>query len=256
MRQVEDDSGTFRPAHRGMWTAAVVLVGGLALAACSSSTTGTSSTSTTAASGGGTTTTTGAGGGSNSALKSVVSGITKSEGTTFSATYKTADTQSGQSQIVTFAQSPPKSAVITPSGAFYISGSAVTECQGSGSSATCTSLPASLSGTLSGLTNLFSPGILINNLKGLEAEAASHAAGVSVNTSSATYAGLASTCFTVKGPSQPAAVTYCAATSSGILTYSSTTASTVTLTAFSAHPPASSFSPPAGATVQTLPAGA
>ena len=138
------------------------------------------------------------------------SGITKSAGATFSATYLTAHSSTGQSQSVTFAQSPPKSAVITPSGSFYLNGSSVTECQGSGSSATCTSLPSNLTSSLTGLTNLFSPGILTNTLKGIQAEEAAHV-GVIVNESSGTYGGLASTCVTVKGSSQPFAVTYCAA---------------------------------------------
>jgi hypothetical protein len=218
------------------------------LTACSSST---GSSATTAPSSG-SSTTRAAGGGSGSGLDSVVRSISNSKDATFSATYKSVSGQNGQT--VTFAQSPPKSAVVTPSGSFYVDGSSVVECQGSGSSATCTSLPSSLTGSLTGLTDLFSPITLTSTLKGLEAE--SHAAGFDVHTSSATYAGLPSTCITARGPSQPNAVTYCAARSTGILTYSDTGTSSVTLTAFSANPPASTFAPPPGATVQTVPSGA
>jgi hypothetical protein len=236
---------------------AAALAGGLVLAACSSSSTGSTATTspTSNASTGGTTATTAAPKGPDDTLKSVVDGITRSAGDTYSVTYLTSHSSTGQSQSVTFAQSPPKSAVITPNGSFYLDGSSVTECQGSGSSATCTTLPSTMTGSLSDLTNLFSPGILTATLKGIQAEAAAHAAGVSVSTSSGTYGGLGSTCITVKSAAQPAAVTYCAANSSGVLTYANTNGSTVTLTAYTANPPASTFSPPAGATVQTLPAG-
>jgi len=249
MHVMNGDCGVVRQARS--LTVLTALIGGLLLAACSSSST--SSTTTTSQTQTGSSAPS-ASGGSASALKTVENGITKSVGATFSATYLTAHGSTGQSQSVTFAQSPPKSAVITPSGSFYLNGSSVTECQGSGSSATCTSLPSSLTSSLTGLTNLFSPGILTNTLKGIQAEEAAHI-GVIVNKSSGTYGGLASTCVTVKASAQTSSVTYCAADSSGILTYANAGGSTVTLTAFSTNPPASTFSPPAGATVQTIPAG-
>jgi hypothetical protein len=243
------DRGAARRARS--LTVLTALLGGLVFAACSSGSTSSTTTTTQTSTG---SSAPSASGGSASALNTVENGITKSVGATFSATYLTAHSSTGQSQSVTFAQSPPKSAVITPSGSFYLNGSSVTECQGSGSSATCTSLPSNLTSSLTGLTNLFSPGILTNTLKGIQAEEAAHV-GVIVSESSGTYGGQASTCVTVKGSSQPSAVTYCAANSSGILSYANTAGSTVTLTAFSTNPPASTFSPPAGATVQTIPGG-
>jgi hypothetical protein len=234
-----------------MWGAAAALAGGLALAACSSN----STSSPTTASGGGATATTAAPGGSAS-VKSIVSGITRTSNATFSSTYTTSDSQTGQTQTVTFAQSPPKSAVITKNGSFYINGSTVTECSSASGTVTCTSLPSSMKGSVSSLADLFSPGVLTDTLKGIQAESVAHAAGVSVTTSSGTYGGYPSTCLTAKVPTDPAAVTYCAAKSNGILTYSVAGGNTVTLTAYTANPPASAVSPPAGATMQTLPAGA
>jgi hypothetical protein len=184
-----------------------------------------------------------------------VRGIKRGSGATFSATYVTADSTTGKSQTVTFAQSSPKSAVVTPNGSFYIDGSSVTACQGSGAGATCTSLSSNLGSSLGALTDLFSPGVLTTTLERIEAEAVARAAGISVHTSSATHGGLASSCATLTSAGQPKPVTYCVAKTSGILTYSSTNGTTVTLTAFTANPPASTFSPPSGATVQTLPAG-
>ncbi|MGO8870106.1 MAG: hypothetical protein ACLQPH_01665 [Acidimicrobiales bacterium] len=112
-----------------------------------------------------------------------------------------------------------------------------------------------MTGPVNALTELFSPGILTNTLKGIEAQAAAHAAGVNVTTGSGSYGGQASTCITFTSASNPTAVRYCASNSAGILTYFSAGGNVGTLTAYSPNPPASSFAPPAGATVQTLPAG-
>ncbi len=172
-----------------------------------------------------------------------MSSIGKGAGSTFSATYTTSDTKTGQTQTVTFAQAPPKSAVITSNGSFYIDGQTVTECTGSGPAAKCESLSTSLGASLSGIVDLYAPRVLSATIKGLESEALAHAAGISVTTSSATYGGLASTCATVKNATQATSVTYCVADTSGILTYSSANGSTVTLTSFTANPPASTFSP-------------
>jgi hypothetical protein len=185
-----------------------------------------------------------------------VNGVSKSSSDTFSATYLTSEASTGKSQTVTFAQSPPKSAVITPDGSFYIDGTSMTECQGSGSSATCTTLPSSMAGTVSGLTNLFNPAVIVNTLKGVEAEASAHSAGYVISTSTGTYGGQVSKCVTAKGTSEPTPVTYCGSTSNGVLTYVNANGNTVTLQAYSANPPASTFEPPAGATVKTIPAGA
>jgi len=113
-----------------------------------------------------------------------------------------------------------------------------------------------MSSEVSSLTNLFSPSIIVNALKGMRIQALAHAAGYTISTSSATYGGLASTCVTAKGTAEPTPVTYCGAKSNGILTYVNANGNTVTLQSFTANPPASTFAPPAGATVQTLPAGA
>lgn len=250
MRRIGSGGRIGQGTRRGGLAAVIVLAGGVLAAACSSSST---STSTTTTSSSGSPSTTAAGSGSG--LASIVRGIKRGSGATFSATYVTADSTTGKSQTVTFAQSSPKSAVVTPSGSFYIDGSSVTACQGSGASATCTSLSSSLGSSLGALTDLFSPGVLTTTLERIEAEAVARAAGISVHTSSATYGGLASSCATLTSNGQPKPVTYCVANSSGILTYSSANGTTVTLTAFTANPPASTFSPPSGATVQTLPAG-
>ena len=238
---------------RGVLAAGALLLGGLVVAACGSGSSGTPAT--TASGAGSTAPTTASGGGSDSGLDALVDGVSKGSGSSFSATYLTVQASTGKSQTVTFAQSPPKSAIITPSGSFYVDGTTITECQGSGSTATCTTLPSSMSSAVSGLTGLYSPSVIVNELKGLQSQVTEHVAGFDVSTSTATYGGQASTCVTAKGASQPTPVTYCASTSSGILTHVSAAGNTVTLQAYSTDPPASTFAPPAGATVATLPAG-
>jgi hypothetical protein len=244
-----------RLARRATWAAMAALAAGALLTACSSGSASSPTTVTGSVAPPGTTATTTATGGAKNALEAVEHKITRTTGATFSVSYDIAHGAAGPSQSVTFAQSPPKSAVVTPTESFYINGSTVTSCQGSGSSATCGSLPASTSDMVDGFTNLFSPGVLAKSLRAIEAKAEAHAAGVSVTTSSATYGGLASTCVIARSPSQPTPVTFCAADSSGILTYTNTSGVTVTLTAYTPSPPASTFLPPAGANVVKLPAG-
>jgi hypothetical protein len=113
-----------------------------------------------------------------------------------------------------------------------------------------------MSSVVSGLTDLFSPATIVSDLKGVEAQAGAHSAGYVISTSSATYRGLASNCGTAKGTSVPTPATYCGSTSNGVLTYVNAVGNTVTLQSYSPNPPASTFAPPAGATVQSVPAGA
>lgn len=237
----------------------VVLAGGVALAACGSSSPSASS-STTSSTAAHTTTSkarssnSNPGTGSSSVnLSTVLGRIKHNSGATFSVTYNIM-TSAGKAETVTFAQDPPKEAIVTSSGAYYVDGSSVTVCQGQGSSATCTSLPSSEAAGATAISDLFAPGILTNTLQGIEGEVAAHVAGVSLSSHSATYGGQASTCVDIAKSGQPS-VTYCASTSSGVLTYFSAGGNTGTLTAYDASPPSSTFSPPAGATVNTLPSG-
>jgi hypothetical protein len=182
----------------------------------------------------------------------LASGISKSANSTFSATYVIAHSQAGQSETITFAQSPPKSSIQTSSVHFITDGKSITECTGTD----CTSLPSSMAGSLTSITDLFSPSFMGNVIKGIQNNALSGVPGFKATVSSASYAGQASTCVTVTDTASPTPATYCAANSTGLLTYSSVAGSTVTLSAYSASPDSSLFAPPAGATVVTLPAGA
>ena len=186
--------------------------------------------------------------GSGGGLGSVASGIGKSETLTFSVTYHII-TNAGKAQDITFAQEPPKQAIITSAASFYISPSQVLLC----SKGSCYKLPSSMSSELTGLQDLFAPQIIEGQLKALEAVAASK--GYHIKVSSATYGGLASTCVTVSGPKLPSGATYCASDKVGLLTRANASGSSLTLTSYSGNPPASTFSPPPGDTVVTLPSG-
>lgn len=186
-------------------------------------------------------------------LGSVAGGIFKSSGATFTASYKIVK-QNGQTQSVTFSQKPPNEAIVTSSGSFFVSKSAVTACTKSGGKWSCHSLPESVFGMLSaGLTDLFAPHYVGSELTALEAEAAAH--DVSVSTSSGTYGGMASTCITAHGGKMKAPATFCASNSNGILTYGASNGTSLTLTSYSGSPAASAFTPPAKAVVITLPKG-
>jgi hypothetical protein len=251
------DAGHTGHRSRGaLWSlpgAVGLLAAGLALAACSSSSTSAPPSTTASAGGASATTTTAAAAGGLGGLSTVVNRISDSSKKAYSATYQLVE--GSQTQSITFAQDPPKTAVITPSGSFFVNGTSIIQCEGSGSSATCTSLPSSLTSELSGITDLFSPSTLTGSLKGLEAEAQAKADGVTVTTSSANHGGLDSTCFTIAKASLGSKDTYCASNSNSVLTYVSTSTATITLTAFTPNPPASTFAPPAGATVNTIPSG-
>jgi len=192
--------------------------------------------------------------GTGSGLGKIVQGYVKSSDATFSATYHVVNATTHANETITFAQSPPKEAVITSKGSFFINRSSVTVCQNA-AQVTCETLPNTLAGTVASFKEMFAPGVLVDNLKGIQGIVAAHEAGVSVSTSSATYGGLGSTCITMKGSKFPHPVTYCAANSSGVMDHAMSNGSTISLTAYSGHPSASTFAPPKGAKIISLPKG-
>lgn len=192
--------------------------------------------------------------GTGSGLGTIVQGYAKSSNATFRATYHVVNPTTHANETITFAQSPGKEAIITSKGSFFITKSAVTVCQDAGQ-VTCETLPDSMAGTVNAFKEMFAPGVLVDNLKGIEGIVAAHEAGVSVSTSSATYGGAKSTCITLKGSKFPHPVTYCAADSSGVMDHATSNGSTISMTVYSGHPSASTFAPPKGAKVISLPKG-
>jgi hypothetical protein len=183
-----------------------------------------------------------------SGVGTVVQGLTKSAKATFSATYHVVNPTTKENESVTFAQTATEEAIVTPKESFYVTQTAVTECSGTGT-VTCVKLPPVLVAAVGDLKELFSPGVLVDTIQGIQAVAAKHPGGVSVTTSSAKYDRLGSTCITLKGGNVKIPVTYCAANTTGVLDHANSNGSTLTLTSFSAHPSASTFDPPKGAKV-------
>jgi hypothetical protein len=139
---------------------------------------------------------------------------------------------------------------VTPPASVIDTGTAAYFCSNSGGTTTCVS-----SGTtdpLAGLADLFSPATAITDLQEAQTELGEHIAGYSFSYSSQTFAGQPSTCVHVGSSAHTAE--YCV-TKQGILAYEGSGGKSFSLTSYSRSVPASDFSLPAGATVETIPSG-
>ncbi len=151
---------------------------------------------------------------------------------------------------MTIEQSPPKSVFESKGGSVIDTGTATYFCSTTSTPATCISEGAS--NPLASLVALFSPATVLAGLKEAQAEADAHAAGYNLSFSSGSYAGQSTTCANISGAGNTAK--YCV-TKQGILAYVSSNGGTFSLTSYSSSPPAGDFAIPAGATVDTIPAG-
>jgi hypothetical protein len=106
---------------------------------------------------------------------------------------------------------------------------------------------------LGSILDLYNGQAFLSSVQAYESSAALKAAGVTLTFSTATYGGQASKCVNVSATSGKSE--WCVGTSSGILTYWSSSGNSFTLTSFSNSPPASDFVLPAGTTVVTIPSG-
>jgi hypothetical protein len=244
-------SSSLARASRG----ATVLVGlvfiGVVLAACGSSSPSSTSgtTTTTAAAGSATTNASGAASNALSKLQNLSSTIQAAEKKPFKAVYTITNANTA-TQTVTVEQSPPKSAFGTKSGDVIDTGTASYYCTTTSTPATC--LSAGATNPLASLVAVFSPETVLAGLRQAEAEADAHTAGYNVSFSSGSYAGQGATCANLTGAGNT--VKYCV-TNGGVLAYVSSNGGTFSLTSYSPSPPASDFALPAGATVETIPAG-
>jgi len=207
---------------------------------------------------------------SGSPWNPILKGLTKSVNSSFSAVYQIVETTgkvTTENEAITYAQDPSKKelALITPSGSFYISATKTLACRTEAGHFACTQLPQSLAGTMTAVKNAFAPGNIESAVGTLQTEASAHgytlkAFSQSYGTGSGTQ--YASNCIKVTGPKMYGTGTYCASSSYGVLTYSqgsssSTKTSTITIHAggYTANPGASTFAPPPGTPVVTIPAG-
>jgi hypothetical protein len=247
---------------RGAMVGAVVLVALGALAGCGSSkkTTINATTTTTTGSGSGSTTTTsGSGSGSTTTaagtsgsvseqLSAMASSIKAGEQSTFKAVYTY--NSAGQSGTVTVEQEPPKTVFIAGGGEVIGTGTSTDYCSTAGTPPTCFS--TGTSDPLASITQLFNPENAATAIQAAQAAAAAHSVGYNVSYSTQSFAGQSSNCATITSSSVTGK--YCV-TKNGILAYSGTASDSFQLTSFSSSVSSSDFSLPAGATIQTLPAG-
>ncbi len=187
--------------------------------------------------------------GSGSGLGGLSNALKNASHATYQATYLIKNSSGNQTMVI--AQSGKKSYFKASSGVVVSNGSKTYFCSDTGGSQSC--VTASGGNPLAGLTALFSPSTIINELGTFQSELASHASGVSVKTSSATYGGQPSTCVTVTSSSNKS--TWCAVTSKGVLSYESSAGNSITLKSFSTNVPSSLFALPSGASVVTIPSG-
>ncbi len=203
-------------------------------------------------------------------LKALTNTINHAEKLTYYAQYTAVS--NGQMSTVTIAQAPPKSIFSSSDSSIINTGKTTYYCSAnsgstsnsgntgnSGSPSTTTATSASPEQCLSekgdnpllGLEDIFSPTVALGALAEAKEGLASKLLGITVSSSSASFGGQPSTCVavTVRGKGGK----YCV-TKQGILTYSGSSSSEYfQLTKFSAKPPASLFTLPAGATTDTLP---
>lgn len=236
-------------------TLALLLAGGVGLSACGSSSPSSSSTSTTTTTTSGnsgstgntgTSGNTGSTGGAES-LSALTALAQSGKNATFAATYTyTAD---GKTQSITFAQSPPKSLLKVSTTALVLSdGTTSTYCGGTH----CYSV-SSAADPLSSIAYLFDGTTFTDSVQAYSDAAAAQLAteGITLSYSSSTYAGQPSKCVTVTEKSGKSFI-WCVATN-GILDYWSSGSAKFTLTAFTASPPSSDFTLPAGDSVSSAP---
>jgi hypothetical protein len=198
----------------------------------------------------------------------ILHGLTKSENTPFSAVYQIVETTSGkmtENEAITYAQDPSKKeiALLTPSGSFYVTATKTLACRTEAGHLACTQLPANLASTMTSVKNAFAPGNIESAVGTLQTEASAH--GYTLKSFSQSYGTgsgtqYSSECIKVTGPKVYGTGTFCASNSYGVLTYSqgsssSTKTNTITIHAggYTANPAASTFAPPAGTTVVTMP---
>jgi hypothetical protein len=177
-------------------------------------------------------------------LKALASGVASEKGATFEVVYTT--TSSGQTESVTFAQSPPKYLIkVGTGGSVIYTGSETLYCE-----TTTECISTGTANPIAPIEHLFSPTTAKAFFDEAEVEVATKEAGYSVSFSSGSYGGLSSECATVSGHGNTGK--YCVARN-GVLTYAGSASGSITLTSYTSNVPSTAFSPPSGATIITEP---
>jgi hypothetical protein len=186
-------------------------------------------------------------------LSSITAKVQNEEHLTFKVSYRI--TGSGESaSSITFEQRPPDQRFGSAGSFILILPKKVYFCEAAaGSKPMCM---VESGNPMSGLVDLFAPAAVLEQLQRYESAAVQKLSGVTITTSSRTYAGQASTCVTVtakggSGSGGTSTGTWCVTDAQGILSYIGSSGSVVTMTSYSPSAPAGDFRPPAGATINT-----
>jgi peptidoglycan DL-endopeptidase CwlO len=251
----------FRPGRRpaGVMAAALVAAA-IGLAGCGSSP---SSTATTTTSSGSTsaptstsaastsTTTTPTSTSSADPLAAFTGKLSAGETQTFHSTYTAI--QAGTTKTVSIALAPPNSFAFSVSGGgsaagdLISNGTTVYSCSKSTGTEVCTSLPAAEAADFSGVFDLYTGKYWLTDLSAVRAYAASK--GVSVTTSTMTENGIGLSCVSYSSSTVASRNGELCVTAQGVIGYVKAGTTTLTITSFTTSVPASTFQPPAGATI-------
>ncbi len=181
-------------------------------------------------------------------IQQMIANLKNSQNAPYSVTYALSGSAAAAGSF-TYEQSPPKYRLTLSSVSVIETGSTIYLCTGSSVGEICTVDTGT--NPLASVEQAFSPSTVIPKLTTLKTELAAKTAGVTITTSSATYASQPSTCLSYVQAGLTSK--YCA-TDSGVLAYASNGSTTLTLTSYSSTVAASDFALPKGATLESLPA--
>lgn len=179
-------------------------------------------------------------------LKAIDSKLSSGQHKPFQATYSSTY---GQAASFTFAQSGGKTLFKTASATIINNGKQTLYCSTSAGHATCVA-ETTATNPFATLEELFSPQTAMSYVQSAEAEVVAKRSGYTVKFATATIGGQRSHCISVSGPSGSGKD---CVNASGVLDFVSTAAGHVEMTKFTTSVAASAFTPPAGATVDTIP---
>ncbi len=216
---------------------AAVVMGGLVVAGCSSSSKSSSSNSSSSSSSSSSSGSGSGGGGNDTAgqIEKISASVQESVHLSFKAVYTI--TGAGQSQTITIEQKPPKTLFSTAQATVINDGTTTKVCTSIGGQNTCVSEGGA--NPLAGLQQLLSPTAAVTALESYKAQIAAHTAGVDVNITSETHAGLDSTCLSATSAGTTAK--YCVSKTTGLLTSETAAGQGFEMTSYTATVPDSDF---------------
>jgi hypothetical protein len=154
-------------------------------------------------------------------------------------------TSSGQSETVAYSQTPPKTMLKVNDALFIHTGSVSYFCP---TSARC--IAEGTLNPLASVNELFNGHTLLSEISAWTSQSSWTTAGITLTFTSATYAGVPSTCVNIARSS--GTEVWCASNDTGLLTYWVAGGTYFTLTHYTSNPPSSNYQTPAGAQIVSL----